>query len=260
MGKNHKILLIGEKCQDEFIYGDCDRLNPEAPTPVFTPTNRKVNQGMAGNVEVNLSHLGLDYKFITNKELITKTRYVDSVSNYILLRVDNEPEIQPLTINDVDIASLGKYDAIVVSDYNKGLLTKDFLNKLFMFAKSFNTPTFMDTKKDIDEWASECTFIKINQKEFQNPRHNSILSSTMFKQTLIVTLGANGCQYNSKVFPTKEVAVRDVVGAGDTFLAGLVYGYLKTNNIENGIEIANKLSANVVSKRGVSLPNKNIIE
>jgi len=58
---------------------------------------------------------------------------------------------------------------------------------------------------------------------------------------------------------TIEVPVRDVVGAGDTFLAGLVYGYLIDGEIESGIRLANRLSADVVSKRGVALPDKKMI-
>jgi sugar/nucleoside kinase (ribokinase family) len=117
----------------------------------------------------------------------------------------------------------------------------------------------MDTKKDIGEWATECSFIKINQKEYHNPSHYATLSSTMFNDTLIVTLGGNGCSYNGKHYETDEIAVRDVVGAGDTHLVGLVYGYLQNNDIEEGIIMANKLASDVVKQKGVALPNKDLL-
>lgn len=254
-----KILLLGETCVDKFIYGTCDRLNPEAPTPVFKETKIHSNVGMAGNVCENLKWLGLSTEFISNKVQITKSRFVDEVSNYILIRVDDEPKLKPLTLKDIDVNKLEEYDAIVISDYNKGLLTKEFLSNLFMYAKALNIKTFMDTKKDIGEWAIECDYIKINQKEFNNPKHFEYLSTKFFKNKLIVTLGSDGCFYSNQQYKTLEVSVRDVVGAGDTFLAGLVYGYLIDGEIEYGIRLANRLSADVVSKRGVALPDKKLI-
>jgi D-beta-D-heptose 7-phosphate kinase/D-beta-D-heptose 1-phosphate adenosyltransferase len=256
--KDKKVLIIGETCIDEFVYGECYRLNPEAPTPVFTPKEIKRNSGMAGNVLDNLNHIGLNNDIITNQERIVKTRYVDKVSNYILLRVDNDNYIEPLNRNTISKIDFNKYNAIVISDYDKGLLTNDYLERIFIMASSYNIPTFMDTKKSIGGWASDCTFIKINEKEYSNPKHIEILKSTIFKDNLIVTLGSNGCMYKEEIYPTKKVSVRDVVGAGDTFLCGLVYGYLKNKEIKEGIKIANLLASDVVSKTGVSLPNKEL--
>ena len=48
-----KVLVIGDSCEDVFIYGNCDRLAPAAPVPVFVETHRKSNKGMAGNVYEN---------------------------------------------------------------------------------------------------------------------------------------------------------------------------------------------------------------
>ena len=67
-----------------------------------------------------------------------------------------------------------------------------------------------------------------------------------------MTQGKHGCIYQKKVYPTKEVPVKDVSGAGDTFLAGLVYEYIKTNDIEKAIEFAQKCTTDVVQKLGVS--------
>ena len=73
-----KILVIGDSCTDIFIYGRCQRLCPEAPIPIFEPSKTITNDGMAGNVVRNLKSLGVtDVDIITNKEQITKTRYVE---------------------------------------------------------------------------------------------------------------------------------------------------------------------------------------
>ena len=61
-----KVLLLGDSCEDEYIYGNCDRLSPEAPIPVFNPSKTITNQGMAGNVVENLRALG-----VRKTELIT---------------------------------------------------------------------------------------------------------------------------------------------------------------------------------------------
>ena len=117
-----KILVIGDSCTDVFIYGRCERLNPEAPIPVFEPTKTITNQGMAGNVVANLNKLGVEkVELITNHEQITKTRYVEYKSNQMLLRVDSNDKVQnSFDIKKVDFDS---YDAVVVADYDKGILT-----------------------------------------------------------------------------------------------------------------------------------------
>ncbi len=257
--ESKKILLIGETCRDVFIYGNCERLNPESPTPIIIPKETKENFGMAGNVESNIKHLGLNCDFITNDEVINKTRYVETSSNYILLRVDKEPKITPINKDIITTDKINEYSAIVISDYNKGLISEEFLSKIFMFSKSIGIPTFMDTKKVIGDWANDCDFIKINNKEFNNPLHYNFLSTSFFSKKLIVTLGDKGCLYDKKIYPTKSVDVRDVVGAGDTFLSGLVCGFLLNNDIISAIKTANILSSDVVSKRGVALPNKKLL-
>ena len=56
-----KILVIGDFCVDAFIYGKTERLSPEAPVPVFIPTQSKINDGMAGNVATNLTAMSKEY-------------------------------------------------------------------------------------------------------------------------------------------------------------------------------------------------------
>lgn len=256
---NKKVLVIGEFCKDVFIYGKSTRLNPEAPTPVFVPEYEEFNLGMAGNVYNNLNHLGLDVCTLEecNDGEITKTRMVDTVSNYILLRVDTgDDTITPITFRDINESyDLGDYGAIVISDYNKGFIAEDELARLFLFAKAKRVPTFMDTKKAIGAWAEDCTYIKINESEYNNPKHKELPMDTLLRESLIVTMGSNGAKYKDKIYETKKVSVRDVTGAGDTFLSGLVYGYLKYGNIYQAIDTANQLASNVVSKKGVALPD-----
>ena len=109
----YKILLIGDSCVDEYVYGICTRLNPEAPVPVLDYTRTEMKPGMAANVYENLKAFQLDIEFFTNEEKIVKTRYVDDKYNHQILRVDRHEVLAPLKKS----IAADKYDAIVISDF-----------------------------------------------------------------------------------------------------------------------------------------------
>ena len=75
---NNRVLVVGESCNDIFIYGNASRLCPDVPAPVFTPKNSINTPGMAGNTARNLESLGFKVDFIQQQERIEKTRYIDS--------------------------------------------------------------------------------------------------------------------------------------------------------------------------------------
>ena len=72
------------------------------------------------------------------------------------------------------------------------------------------------------------------------------------KNKIIVTMGPQGCFHNEIMYPVKEVEVKDVSGAGDTFLSGLCYKFLLTNDIAESLNFANDCATKVVQRRGVS--------
>ena len=123
-----KILIIGDSCTDKFIYGECKRICPEAPVPVFSPINSTKNDGMAKNVFNNLRSLApnWDIDFVTNSNDIMKTRIVDIKTNQMLLRIDDNDKCPRFTGLD----KLEEYDAVIISDYNKGFLTKEDIKYL----------------------------------------------------------------------------------------------------------------------------------
>jgi sugar/nucleoside kinase (ribokinase family) len=65
-------------------------------------------------------------------------------------------------------------------------------------------------------------------------------------------LGSGGCKYQDKIFPVTRVEIRDLIGAGDTFLASLVYNFVKRGNIYVAIDFANERATQVVQQRGVN--------
>jgi len=248
--KSVKLLIIGESCEDIFIYGDVDRLSPEAPIPIIKPTNQTSNKGMAGNVNLNMISLGLNPKLITNKEHIKKIRYVDESYNYILLRIDENDEVERIE----NLPDVTKFDIVVFVDYDKGFLSKDDILEI----SSKSTLSFIDTKKKLGNWCKEIDFIKINYNEYLKSK-KFIDNNDWINKKLIITRGPYGCDYNGENYPTKEVGVKDVAGAGDSFLSGLIFKYIQTQSIETSIQFANRCSTQVVQEKGVSIINKNLL-
>ena len=94
-----KILVIGDSCIDEFIYCDIERICPEAPVPVLKPIRSQQNPGMASNVVANLQTLGVEVNLVTNTSKIVKTRYVDSRSGQMVIRVDKNDKCKKILLN-----------------------------------------------------------------------------------------------------------------------------------------------------------------
>lgn len=254
-----RVLVIGDGCKDIFQYGKCERLSPEAPVPVFKPLQAKYNGGMAMNVYANLMALGVDCNIITDSG-ITKTRFVDETSNQMLIRIDENDEIKRINSEDLEAIGFNEYDAIVISDYNKGFLSK---SDIFYISNKHHT-VFLDTKKDIQSWCGDIFCIKINNKEYLE---NKIWIDNEFRNIVVVTLGDKGAMYSHRgkkikehIIPiTEEHPVRDLTGAGDTFLASLVAKYLENEDIEEAIEFANKCSSWTVTQKGVAVVDLNKI-
>lgn len=233
-----KILLVGDDCTDVYRYGSVDRISPEAPVPVFVPKYDIVKDGMAGNVRKNLEALGCEVNFL-HGETSKKTRLIDIRSKQQIVRIDHDVTSAPITIE----TALPDYDAIVISDYNKGTVDYELIEDL---CRSYSAPIFVDTKKTDLARLQGC-FIKINELEF------SRLTSTP-TDGLIVTYGELGVVYNEFAFGARSVEVADVCGAGDTFLAALTYEYLNTKDMHKAIGFAINASAVTVQHLGNYAP------
>lgn len=237
------VLVIGDSCEDEFVYGTVERMSPEVPVPVLKYEYAEKSMGMAANVNENLKSFGLMTNLITQKEKIVKTRFIDKNSGYQLMRMDEEQTSSFCTASQVRIAFIhGSYDALVISDYDKGFLGESELEAL---CNTFEGPVFVDTKKK-KLLHRDNVFYKINEKEFNQLDPEYIPPVT----NLIVTYGGNGVKWQGIHFPSEKVNVYDVVGAGDTFLAALVYNYLNSLDMEKSIDFANRAAAIAVQHPG----------
>lgn len=247
MGMN--VLVVGEVCNDITYFCNVSRISPEAPVPVADLIWKSRTDGMAGNVDSNLRAFGIDTTFLHQRltQHIDKTRYVDMKSGQHLLRADStHPKITPLDVATIE--NINQYNAIVISDYNKGFVAYDTAIQLRTL---FNGPILIDSKKT-DLGCFEGCIVKINELEYS--RAESVPRST------IVTLGSKGAMYDGKVYPSEEVRMFDVCGAGDTFLAGLTYKMLQGDSIGPCIEFANKCAGIAVQHQGTYTLKKKDIE
>ena len=151
------VLVIGDTCKDVFIYGDIERISPEAPVPVFKPTHEESNDGMAKNVANNVESLDMNIYTITNGNSIVKKRYVENRSGQMVLRVDEHDSCERIDKNllsglvknkfkkppfGFDSQVEDHYDAVIVSDYCKGFLDEEDI--CYIADKCNNV--FLDTK------------------------------------------------------------------------------------------------------------------
>ena len=203
---------------------------------------------MAGNVVENIKALGHhDIDFVTSSNIPVKTRYVDSVSNQMLMRVDVEDRCNPLEEDRFSAIFQEKYDLVVISDYNKGFITLEHIEKIINHFPS----VFIDTKKPNAAWLAlllnKNSYLKLNEHEFRTAFTMEHHEQDHVLEQVIVTMGSDGAMYHHEIYPTDKVEVRDVAGAGDTFLSALATKYAETSNIDIAIKFANKCATQVVA-------------
>ena len=256
--KSSKILLIGDSCIDRYHFGDCSRLSPEAPVPVFRLIKTKNVPGMAGNVELNLKNLGNNVNLITNKNKITKERFVDMGSKHHIMRLDTGEKKKTKSFNDINKICFKDFDCVVISDYNKGFLNHSCIEQITTLAEKQNVVVFADSKKEDLSCFKSC-YIKINENEYNN------LAAKPDDCEFIITLGKRGASYKNEIynpFPSdvdKTSLPPNVCGAGDTFLSGLVTHYMTNKNMPAAIKFANMCASIAVKNFGTyALKKKDI--
>lgn len=241
-----KILVIGEKCIDRFMYCNASRFSPEAPVPVLNPVEIIENDGMAGNVVRNLKAMSKNImvEHIHQDEIITKTRFVEKKSNHMFFRLDEGEEV--ISKFDMSMVNPIEYDIVIVSDYHKGFLSDEDLITIGKLSKI----SILDSKRMLNKnIINSYTFVKLNEGE-------SLQNSNLLEcRNILITLGSKGTKFNDVIYPSPNPQETiDVSGAGDTFTSSFILKYIETGNIESSIIWANEMSSIVVSKRGVATP------
>ena len=233
-----KVILIGDTCIDEYHYGYVDRISPEAPVPIFVEERVETKSGMASNVAKNLEALGVNVtKYLGSPS--TKIRMIDSKSNQHILRVDKDFKSKELSTDTKFDASV---DAFVVSDYDKGFVSYELIERLIVTGK----PVFIDTKKT-HLHRFNGGIVKINSQEYGKAKS--------FPTNLIVTNSSKDVTYGFNTFKVPHIEITDVCCAGDTFLAAFAYQYISSlGNIESSIKFAIQAATVTVRHIGVYAP------
>ncbi len=240
--KSYKVLLLGDYCEDEVAILQPGKNNPENSSLLYNIVTRNTTLGMAGNVFNCLSSLGItDVTFVKSKSpVIKKLRYY--INPFIpFCRIDSDVAQNRVILDNLDFS---QFDCVVISDYNKGSTSDETILTVLEHSKG---PVFLDTKKTDLKKFDGC-IIKINESEYNN-------AISLPSKQVIVTLGSRGCRYNDSEYTTIQVDEVDVCGAGDAFLAGLVYGWLNTNNLESSIPYGLFNATISVTKPGCYAPS-----
>jgi len=305
-GKSPKILVIGDLMIDHYLWGSCERISPEAPVQVINVGDESMSLGGAGNVINNLNALGTQVDVISvigncetsgklkallanikvnTKYLITQNKRVTSKKTRIIssqqqvVRYDHEStdEISDESQKSI-LASFEKlvsnYDAVLLSDYGKGVLTIELTQSLIAIANDKNIKVLVDPKGlDYSKYrgsylltpnkkeASEATKINITD-DASLTKAITQLKTEYDLDVSLITLSEQGVAiYDNKlrVHPTVSREVFDVTGAGDTVLASLGFALACGYKIDAAVEFANLAAGVVVGKIGSAIATLNEI-
>jgi D-glycero-beta-D-manno-heptose-7-phosphate kinase len=276
-----KILIAGDAIVDHYVFGHVNRNSPEdLSVPVLDVSKEECRLGGCLNVAANIASLkpslklkitvssiftpfckneiikrGMSYEGVLMPEEfgIIKTRLINLDTSKQIVRIDRNKQFceKAIACYKKGLPSSldwNKFDYIVISDYCKGVVDQDTINRL----SSFKGVVFVDTKKkDLSIW--DCIpncFIKVNSKEWSESRQRS-------KHKVIITMGQDGAQlrntqdwHETIEFITGSITNPDVVGCGDVFLSGLVVEYSQSKNINEAIKYANKAAGEAAKRQG----------
>ncbi len=289
----NKILVIGDLMLDRYIWGNVERISPEAPVPVVEVTKESVTLGGASNVANNISALdghayiigvvGKDNKAKLMEKLLkeknitpllvedenrptTEKIRILAVSQQ-LLRIDRENKDKLSKDTEQKILEkiksiIDDIDAVIVSDYGKGVITKSVMDYLISTGKM----VFVDPKPSNFRLYKHITIMTPNKKEayesINAPKETPLIEvgKEIMRQLeidkLLITLGAEGMALflGNEVtkISTKAKKVFDVTGAGDTVIATLTMAKVAGGTWKESTCLANYAAGYVVGEIGTA--------
>jgi D-beta-D-heptose 7-phosphate kinase/D-beta-D-heptose 1-phosphate adenosyltransferase len=298
---SRRILVIGDVMLDHYLWGDATRISPEAPVPVVDVQRDSYTAGGAGNVALNIAALGAKCtvagyigrddagrrlkKIFADKGIahlptpgrgatILKTRVL--VQHQQLCRLDREspPSSYSIDPNEIDrlfSAAIKGADAVILSDYAKGIFSDALISRVALLAHASGKFVALDPKPKRKLTFANLDLITPNKRESLQlagiapdphapfPRDQVCAELYRLYQTkhLVITLGEDGMLLSSsgrvqKIIPTAAREVFDVSGAGDTSLAGLVLALSAGADLETAAHFANAAAGVVVGKIGTA--------
>ena len=243
-----KVLVIGDVIIDKYIYGTSERLSPEAPVPVVKHLREVETLGGAGLVYKNLKSLGVDVTlFDTEQPRSIKTRVI--CDGHYVTRIDDDKHANSAAVLDaVQATDFTKYDYVILSDYNKGVLDESL--DIIEHLNAFGCKVIVDPKEHanhyINAWLIKPNYSEFTKFGFISWQGNII--TTNAGNNIVATI--DNTDYD---IPVEAVEVSDVTGAGDCFLAAFVYGLTKQYNHKHCLELAVRGSREAVKHVGTHL-------
>lgn len=296
-----RIAIIGDVMLDKYINGDIERQSPEAPVPVLDVSSETIKLGGAANVALNVQALsatplligligtGANGMLITNsleekgirsqlfqdstRRTTVKTRVL--CANEHLIRVDSEDKhsihqrLEQEIVNYISTElTADNTDAIILQDYNKGLLKDSLISSIIKHGKSQGIPIIVDPKVDNFYAYKGVTLFKPNKREMELALGHPIDTQILIKgkdmeklyaeldcSILLTTLSSDGIIYFDGVkkeqVPTVKIDVADVCGAGDTVVSICACGIASGMNPKEISILANIGGSQVCESPGV---------
>jgi len=290
-----RVLVLGDIMLDKFIWGDVTRISPEAPVPVVEVKKSTSCLGGAGNVCRNLESLGaiplavgvvgedeeaawIKSHVPDSRGILSDPRRPTSIKTRIIahqqqvVRVDQErksPLSQKQAAAVMRFAEEEEYEGIIISDYNKGVITRKMMSVLLAFAKRKKIPVFVDPKIENFTLFSPVTLVTPNHNEAERIVHHPCVEDAEIERAgkkilqkiaaknVIIKRGERGMSVFQKGgevthIPSLAREVFDVSGAGDTVIATASLALLSGASIIEAAHLANTAAGIVVGKLGTA--------
>ncbi len=300
-GKN--VIVIGDIMLDRYLFGSTNRISPEAPVPIVDLEEQQDKLGGAANVALNIQSLGanpiligvvgkdqpasiihqlLEEDGLKSSGILHDTDRPTTLKSRIwsagkqILRLDHESkefinelittELIGLLISEIQQQSI---DAIILQDYNKGLLTPDFIQAIITIAQKHQIPVIVDPKDDQFFHYQSVNLFKPNLKEIRNKmdfdinprdiesldRADSELRKLLNHQITMITLSEHGLYINdgqqSCIYPTQSHHIIDVCGAGDSVLSVCALCLITLTGMDEMAILSNLAGGLVCQQTGV---------
>ncbi len=304
--KTPNLLVIGDLMVDQYLWGECDRISPEAPIQIINVDKENKLLGGAGNVVNNLKALGAKVDVISvvgdcetstelkellndievnTKHLVTQKNRITSKKSRIIaaqqqvVRYDREStdEISVKSqelILDSFMQIVANYEAVLLSDYGKGVLTNKLTQSLINIANEHDKKVLIDPKGPDFSKYKGAYLLTPNIKEASEATNINIRDDKSLSQAIVrlksecnldismITLSEKGVAiYDDelRIHPTVSREVFDVTGAGDTVLASLGFALACELDIDSAVKFSNLAAGVVVGKIGSATTTLNEI-
>ncbi len=297
-----RVICLGDVMLDRYVYGAVDRISPEAPIPVVAVKRQTAMPGGAGNVARNVAALGseailigvagnddagtelkrligrearmiADLVYDKDRPTTVKTRFM--AGGHHLLRADEGEGVTEITsaIGDQILrifeAELADADAVILSDYAKGVLTPRVIGEVIKKAKTAGTPVIVDPKsRDFGSYKG-ASFLTPNAREVALATNLGVADDDAAATASEAARKAAGCTAllmtrseqgmtlvdgkGAQHFRARALEVFDVSGAGDTVIAALTLALSAGAANDQAVALANAAAGVVVGKVGTAV-------